>query len=110
MPDPELLLPELIRALPRRGTVVPAHCLDAPGCEVLFATAIAGARLPTHTHETDNVTVVVSGATVLTTADGERRVGPGEWYATRAREPHGVRFDVDTVQIELRFATPTRDS
>jgi len=110
VPDPELLLPELIRALPRRGSVVPAHCLDTPACEVLFATARAGARLPMHAHETDNATVVVSGETVLTTADGEQRFGPGQWYETRANEPHGVRFDVDTVQVELRFAVSARNS
>ena len=106
MPDLDHLLPELVRALPRRGTVVPAHCLDTPACSVLFATAGAGSRLPMHTHETDNATVVISGSTVVTTPHGERRVGPGEWYETRANEPHGVRFDVDTVQVELRFAVP----
>jgi quercetin dioxygenase-like cupin family protein len=39
------------------------------------------------------------------TVDGETRTyGPGEWYETAAGEEHAVRFDVDTVQIELRFA------
>lgn len=106
MPDVELSLPELIRSLPRRGDVVPAHCLDTPVCQVLFATARAGSSLPLHTHETDNATVVVSGETVVTTAHGEQRYGPGEWYETRANELHGVRFDVDTVQVELRFVVP----
>jgi quercetin dioxygenase-like cupin family protein len=110
MPDVELSLPELIRSLPRRGDVVPAHCLDTPQCQVLFATARAGSSLPLHTHETDNATVVVSGETVVTTAHGEQRYGPGEWYETRANELHGVRFDVDTVQVELRFAVSARTS
>ena len=110
MPDLELALPELIRALPRRGDVVPAHCLDAPDCVVLFATARAGTSLPLHTHETDNATVVVSGETVVTTPDGERRYGPGQWYETRANEPHGVRFEVDTAQVELRFVVSARGS
>jgi quercetin dioxygenase-like cupin family protein len=106
MTDLELSLPELVRSLPRRGDVVPAHCLDTPVCQVLFATGRAGTGLPLHTHETDNATVVVSGETVVTTEHGERRYGPGEWYETRAHELHGVRFDVDTVQVELRFVVP----
>lgn len=110
MRDVELSLPELVRALPRRGDVVPAHCLDTPECKILFATARAGSSLPPHTHETDNATVVVSGETVVTTARGEQRYGPGQWYETRANELHGVRFDVDTVQVELRFLVPARDS
>jgi quercetin dioxygenase-like cupin family protein len=59
--------------------------------------------VPRHDHDTENATLVISGATVITTDDGERRCGPGEWYETRPGEMHGVRFHVDTVQIELRF-------
>ena len=110
IPDVELSLPDLIRALPRRGDAVPAHSVDAPGCEVLFVTAPAGSSIPLHRHETDNATVVVSGETVLTSEHGEQRYGPGQWYLTAANEPHGVRFDVDTVQVELRFAVSTGDS
>jgi quercetin dioxygenase-like cupin family protein len=109
VPSIESSLPERVRALPRRGDVVPAHIVATPDCEVLFATAPAGSSLPVHTHDTDNATVVVSGETVVTTADGEQRYGPGQWYQTRANEPHGVRFDVDTVQVELRFAIPLRE-
>jgi hypothetical protein len=50
-----------------------------------------------------NATVIISGETVIFTDDGEQRCGPGEWYQTRAGEMHAIRFDADTVQIELRF-------
>jgi quercetin dioxygenase-like cupin family protein len=110
MPDGELFLPDLVRALPRRGDAVPAHYLETPGCDVLFVTAPAGSSLPPHTHDTDNATVVVSGETVLTTAQGEHRYGAGEWYETHAHELHALRFDVDTVQVELRFAVSAPDA
>jgi quercetin dioxygenase-like cupin family protein len=97
-------LPALIRALPQTPAEVPAHLLRAPGCEVLFLTAQAGTELPMHSHDTDNATVVVSGETVVITEAGERRVRAGTWYLTSPGEPHAIRFDVDTVQIELRFA------
>jgi quercetin dioxygenase-like cupin family protein len=71
---------------------------------VLFVVGPAGSSVPPHVHDTDNVTVVVSGETeVSTEAGGVRRYGPGEWYETRANEQHGIRFDCDTVQVELRF-------
>ena len=47
--------------------------------------------------------MVVSGETLVTTAAGERRYGPGEWYETHANQQHSIRFDHDTVQVELRF-------
>jgi quercetin dioxygenase-like cupin family protein len=104
--DLDAVLPAPLRALP--VTRVPRHAirrLHAPGCEVLFVTAAAGFEQPMHAHDTDNVTVVVSGGMTLTTEHGERSVGPAEWYETRAGELHGVRFDADTVAVELRFRT-----
>jgi quercetin dioxygenase-like cupin family protein len=100
-------LPERIRALPRSGSAIPTHLLEAPDCDVLFVTAPAGSGVPPHHHDTDNATLVVTGETVLTTADGEHRYGAGAWYETSPGEEHAVRFDVDTVQVELRFAVPT---
>ena len=103
------MLPERLRELlPRRGDAVPAYWLTAPGCDVLFVVAPAGSSLPPHTHDTDNATVVVSGETILTTARGEERYGQGRWYETHAHEQHSLRFEVDTVQVELRFETTHR--
>jgi quercetin dioxygenase-like cupin family protein len=103
MTDVESQLPARIRQLPRKGGDVPRYTLSAPGCDVLFVVGPAGAAVPPHVHDTDNVTVVVSGETVVTTDTGERRCGPGEWYATTAHEEHSVRFECDTLQVELRF-------
>jgi quercetin dioxygenase-like cupin family protein len=104
VPDVDSTLPERIRQLPRQGAEVPGYRISAPGCDVLFVAAAAGSGVPPHVHETDNVTVIVSGAAVVTTDAGERRYGAGQWYQTSANEEHSVRFDRDTVQVELRFA------
>ncbi|NIK61459.1 cupin domain-containing protein [Kribbella shirazensis] len=104
--DLESALPAVIRALPAASSVVTAHKLKAAGCDVLFVAAAAGTELPRHDHDTQNATVIISGGMVLVTDQGERRYGPGEWYQTRPGEMHALRFDADTVQIELRFVQP----
>ncbi len=106
MMDLDAVFPAPIRSLPSVGRQVPGYQLTAPGCEVLFLTAAAGTELPRHAHSTENATVIVSGETVIVTGDGERRCGPGEWYQTSPGQMHAIRFEVDTVQIELRFAVP----
>jgi hypothetical protein len=100
-------LPARITALPEHTGRPPivSHRLAAPGCDVLFIFAPAGATVPMHDHDTDNVTVVVRGETIVSGTGGTLRCGPGQWYETAAAEAHAVHFDVDTVQIELRFAT-----
>jgi quercetin dioxygenase-like cupin family protein len=102
--DLDMVLPAAIRALPLADGQFPIHRLAAPGCDVLFVTAPAGADLPAHQHDTENATVIVSGDMVVTTDDGEHRYGPGDWYQTSPGQTHAIRFVADTVQIELRFA------
>lgn len=99
-------LPESIRALPVSGETIQARRLRAAGCEVLFVTAPAGAELPSHDHDTDNATVIIAGGMVLITDSGEQHIGPGQWYTTGPGEAHALRFEADTLQIELRFDVP----
>lgn len=99
--------PALIRDLPTTDAVVPVHRLKASGCDVLFVAAAGGTELPRHDHDTENTTVIISGEMTLITDRGEERYQSGEWYQTRPGEMHAIRFDADTVQIELRFASPT---
>jgi quercetin dioxygenase-like cupin family protein len=98
-------LPAALRALPVKvGEQQVERRLSARGCDVLFVTAEAGLEHPMHHHDTHNVTVIVSGGLTVVTEDGEQKVGPAEWYETHSGEMHGIRFDADTVSIELRFA------
>jgi quercetin dioxygenase-like cupin family protein len=101
-------LPASIRSLPLSGEDIRTRRLRADGCEVLFVTASAGSALPSHDHDTDNATVIISGGMVLITDSGARQVGPGQWYQTRPGEKHALRFEADTVQIELRFDVPDK--
>lgn len=107
MMDEAHALPSRIKALPKRQGLLEAFTLAAEGCDVLFVEGPAGTSLPSHTHDTDNVTAILSGAAIVTVDGQERRYAPGEWYETAAQEPHAVRFDADTVQVELRF-TPNK--
>lgn len=101
--DMESALPASIRALPMTGDAVKAHRLMADGCEVLFVTAPAGTQLAMHDHDTHNATVIISGGMVLITDHGETHHGPGEWYQTQPGQKHALRYESDTMQIELRF-------
>jgi quercetin dioxygenase-like cupin family protein len=87
---------------------VQAFKLAADGCDVLFVEAAAGTSLPSHTHDTDNATFIVSGEAIVTVDGQEHRHGAGTWYETPANQPHAVRFDVDTPHIELRFRSSGR--
>ena len=105
--DHDLALPARIRALP----VVkdePLHLvrrLAADGCEVQFITAGSGYEHPMHSHDTHNVTVIVSGRfTVAIEEEGKRSVGPGEWYESQPGQMHAIWSEADTIAIELRFA------
>jgi quercetin dioxygenase-like cupin family protein len=99
------VLPPQLRALPvLDSSKVDGHKLSAPGCDVLFVTGAAGTYLPHHTHDTDNVTLIVSGEVSVAANGAESRYRSGEWYHTDPGESHAIRFEADTLQVELRFA------
>jgi len=95
--------PSRIAALPKLQGGLEGFKLAADGCDVLFVEEPAGTSLPSHTHDTDNATLIISGEAIITIDGDERRYGPGTWYTTSAGEPHAVRFDVDTIHVEWRF-------
>lgn len=110
--DLETALPERIRALPSIKGTPPVggdgrpmieHGIKAADSEVIFTAAPAGLELPRHSHDTENVTAIVAGRTIVTTDEGERRYEPGDWYHTSPGEMHAIRYDLDTVQIEVQF-------
>ena len=97
------MLPARIRDLPVNHGVMDRYTLEAEGCQIIFVQAREGASLPRHTHDTDNLSVVITGGVVITTDEKAHRYGPGEWCETPAGQPHAVLFNVDTIQVELRF-------
>lgn len=100
--------PQRIRSLPRFDGPFDAFRLAAQGCDVLFASYPAGAAIDPHRHETENVGVVTSGELVLVTEDGERTLGPGQWYHLEPGKLHWARFEVDTSEIEFWFRPEPR--
>ena len=98
--------PAPIRRLPPLEGHDGALKLDAEGCDVVFATYKAGAVLPPHSHETDNVGVVTRGAILLTMEGQARRLGPGDWYHVPAGAVHAAEFLEDTTEVEFWFHNP----
>lgn len=102
-PPRGLHFPTPIQALPPFEGAFEARRLAAADCDVLFASYPAGTDIAPHTHPTRNVGVITEGELILTTAGGEKRFGPGDWYELEPDEEHAARFEVDTSEIEFWF-------
>ena len=101
--------PARIQGLPPFDGPFDAFRLRADGCEVLFASYPAGARIEPHSHDTENCGVVTQGELILVTESSEQRFGPGAWYRLAPGQVHGARFEVETSEIEFWFrAGPQR--
>jgi mannose-6-phosphate isomerase-like protein (cupin superfamily) len=101
---PQMTFPRLITDLPEFDGPFDAYRLAAEGCDVLFASYPSGTVIDDHSHETDNVGVIVSGELVLTVDGQQARYGPGDWYEVPRGTTHSARFDTATAEIELWFA------
>ena len=55
----------------------------------------AGARFPEHAHDSEQITLVLTGSLILHLRDREVRVGPGEVIAIPGQVPHGVSAGPD---------------
>jgi len=95
--------PDRIRQLPAFEGHFEARKLAADGCDVLFASYPAGAKIARHSHPTENYGVVISGELRLATERGEQVLRPGDWYRLAPNEPHWARFEIDTAEIEFWF-------
>lgn len=95
--------PDVLRALPKFEGPFDAFRLAAKDCDVLFASYPAGATIPPHDHDTENVGVITQGELILTVDGAETRYKPGEWYHVAAKQKHAARFDVETSEIEFWF-------
>lgn len=95
--------PSLVRDLPKFEGPFEAFKLAAKNCNVLFASYPAGASIPPHSHETENVGVITQGELILTLNGKETRYGPGTWYHVPARATYAARFEKETSEIEFWF-------
>lgn len=95
--------PKRIQALPAFDGPFDAFKLAAQGCDVLFASYPAGTEISPHTHETDNVGVIIQGELILIMDGQEISYKPGEWYQVPAGTIHAARFAKETSEIEFWF-------
>ena len=101
---PHSYFPDLIRSLDNYEGQFNAFQLAAKGCKVLFASFEAGKEVAPHSHETENVGVVIKGELCLTQNGVERRYGVGEWYHSDRHQMHSARFEQDSAEIEFWFS------
>ena len=95
--------PQQLRSLPKFDGPFDAFQLEAKVCDVLFASYPAGAVIPLHSHNTDNVGVITQGELILIRNGQETRYKPGEWYHAPAHDTHAARFEETTSEIEFWF-------
>lgn len=67
----------------------------------------AGAVVPVHTHENEQVTTILSGGLRFTIGDGTLDLPAGHSLAISANDPHGVEAVQDTIALDL--FTPRRE-
>lgn len=65
----------------------------ASGPARFFLKYPAGLVTPNHHHDADHYVTLVSGAVTLTVAGKEYRLGPGDYFALTAKEPHVAKVE-----------------
>ena len=85
--------PKLLCELPKFEGRFDAFKLEAKHCDVLFASYPAGATIPLHHHETENVGVITQGELILTLDGTETRYGPASGITSRRKRhtPHDLK-------------------
>ena len=81
---------------------------DGDRMMVIEWTMNAGVVVPLHNHPHEQSGYVISGEMVFTCDGKENRIMPGMGYAVAGNVPHGARFPVPTVIIDI-FSPPRED-
>lgn len=68
----------------------------------------AGCKVPVHSHENEQVSMVLSGRLRFLLGDGTEEVGPGQVMRLAPHEPHGVEVLEDSIVLDL-FSPPRED-
>jgi quercetin dioxygenase-like cupin family protein len=95
--------PAIIRNLPDFEGQFEAYKLEAPNCDVLFASYPAGTVIKAHSHSTENVGVITKGELLLTVEGETKRISAGDWYHVPAEIEHSAEFKEETAEIEFWF-------
>jgi unsaturated pyranuronate lyase len=82
--------------------------LNGDGMTLARITLAAGAVVPEHHHENEQIATVVSGRVRFVVADDEHDVGAGESVLIRRNVPHRVEALEESVVLDV-FAPPRED-
>jgi quercetin dioxygenase-like cupin family protein len=77
---------------------------DAADARVVLFRIDPGQEVPVHTSASTVLLIVVSGAGIVTGADGERAVKPGDVAAFAEHEPHGMKAHDERLVIAAVIA------
>ena len=87
-------------------TVVP---FTGEGCQLIWAKFEPGGTYAFHSHEHEQISVVVSGPMRLTVGDEIRDIGPGDmWYAPANVEHGGENLGDEPVVFIDVYAPPSQ--
>ena len=80
-----------------------SRAVYASSSMVVVETRIAkGTVVPRHSHESDQVTIVLEGRLVLgVEGRGERTLGPGDYEVIPSRTPHWARALEDSLVLDV---------
>jgi quercetin dioxygenase-like cupin family protein len=82
--------------------------VDGEKMMIIEWTMDPGTAIPLHQHPHEQSGYVISGEMVFFTQGNEHRIRPGMGYLVTGNEPHGARFDVPTVIVDI-FSPPRAD-
>lgn len=77
---------------------------DSSDARVVLFRIEPGQQVPVHTNSSTVLLTVISGAGIVSGADGERAVKAGDIVAYGEREPHGMRAEAEAVIIAAVIA------
>jgi quercetin dioxygenase-like cupin family protein len=77
---------------------------DSADARVVIFRIEPGQAVPVHTSTSTVLLLIVSGAGIVTGADGERSVRSGDIVAYDAREPHGMRAGAEQLIVAAVIA------
>ena len=81
---------------------------DGERMMVIEWTMGAGVTVPMHQHPHEQCGYVVSGEMLFTVEGAERAITAGMGYLVTGNTPHGARFNVPTVIVDV-FSPPRED-
>lgn len=103
--------PEELKALPKFWGAEDARVYDITGVkaesgwQILFSNYDAGFSLEEHTHESENLGVILDGELRFTLNGETKAYGPGEWYRVPKGAPHSASYPVATRSIDILMLT-----